>query len=70
MQRRPSGLAADAPPEESRMNRSNYMRAVGAFCVGAVTLPLTARVDLAVWEMGLVAVLVGLGLFLLTAKAP
>jgi hypothetical protein len=52
------------------MNRSNYMRAVGAICVGAVTLPLTAHADLAVWEMGLVAVLVGLGLFLLTAKVP
>jgi hypothetical protein len=52
------------------MNRSNYMRAVGAFCVGAVTLPLTAHIDLAIWEMVLVAVLVGLGLFLLTAKAP
>jgi hypothetical protein len=38
--------------------------------VGAVTLPLTGRVaDLAIWEMGLVAVLAGLGLFLLTAKA-
>jgi hypothetical protein len=48
----------------------NYMRAVGAFCVGAVTLPLTARIDLAIWEMGLVAILVGLGLFLSTAKAP
>jgi hypothetical protein len=51
------------------MSKSNYMRAIGAGCVGAVTLPLTGRVaDLAVWEMGLVAVLVGLGLFLLTAK--
>jgi hypothetical protein len=56
--------------ERSPMNRSNYMRAVGAVCVGAVTLPLTAHVDLAVWEMALVAVLVGLGLFLLTAKVP
>jgi hypothetical protein len=52
------------------MNRSNYMRAVGAVCVGAVTLPLTAHIDLEIWEMGLVAVLVGLGLFLLTAKVP
>lgn len=52
------------------MNKSNYMRAVGAICVGAVTLPLTAHTDLAIWQMGLVAVLVGLGLFLLTAKVP
>jgi hypothetical protein len=50
------------------MNRSNYTRAVGAVCVGAVTLPLTAHTDLAIWEMGLVAVLVGLGLFLLTVR--
>jgi hypothetical protein len=65
-----SGRAIRAPIlERSSMNRSNYMRAVGAFCVGAVTLPLTARIDLAIWEMGLVAILVGLGLFLLTAKA-
>jgi hypothetical protein len=52
------------------MNISNYMRAVGAICVGAVTLPFTGRLDLAIWEMGLVAILVGIGLFLLTAKAP
>jgi hypothetical protein len=50
------------------MNRSNYLRAVGNVCVEEVTLPLTAHTDLAIWEMGLVAVLVGLGLFLLTAK--
>jgi hypothetical protein len=43
--------------QDPQMKRSNYMRAVGAFCVGAVTLPLTARVDLAIWEMGLVAIL-------------
>jgi hypothetical protein len=52
------------------MSKSNYMRAVGAFCAGAATLPLTARTDLAIWEMILVAVLAGLGLFLLTAKVP
>jgi hypothetical protein len=52
------------------MNKLNYMRAVGAFCVGAVTLPLTAHVDLEIWEMGLVAVLVSIGLFLLTVKMP
>jgi hypothetical protein len=50
------------------MNKSSYTRAVGAFCGGAVTLPLTAHTDLAIWEMGLVAVLVGVGLFLLTVK--
>ena len=51
------------------MKSPNYMHAVGALCVGTVTLPLTGHTDLAIWEMGLVAILVGLGSFLLTAKA-
>jgi hypothetical protein len=44
------------------------MRAVGAFCVGAVTLPLTARIDLAIWEMVPAAVLVGLGFIFTDSK--
>jgi len=47
------------------MIRVNYVRIVGAICVAAATVPLTARTDLEIWEMGLVAVLIGLGSFLL-----
>ena len=49
------------------MIRVNLTRIVGALCVAAATVPLTARTDLQIWEMGLVALLIGLGSFLLSA---
>jgi hypothetical protein len=51
------------------MIRADYTRIVGALCVAAATVPLTARTTLEIWEMGLVAILIGLGSFLLSAGA-
>ena len=63
-----SNTSGDPPKRPLGLTDRWAMRAVGALCVGAVTLPLTARVGLAIWEMDLVVVLVGLGLFFLRAK--
>ena len=52
------------------MMRTNHARAYGALCVAAATVPLATHMNFATWEMGLVAFLVGLGAFLLTATVP
>ena len=52
------------------MMRTNYARAYGALCMAAATVPLAKHMNLANWEMGLVALLVTIGAFLLTATVP
>ena len=52
------------------MIRTNHARAYGALCMAAATLPLANHLNFATWETVLVAFLVGLGAFLLTAIVP
>jgi len=52
------------------MIRTNHVRAYGALCMAAATLPLATHLNFATWETVLVAFLVGLGAFLLTAIVP